>query len=123
MGAIVDNVIQFPDTWAIIERGIRDALAEAGLTDHCINWVCTDFKPRFDGLPKDYDFSVEGGHQPSIVVGIEKMKHMLYDYSNRALFEMVRLEVDLYRALFPDGGPRLDPSNPAKLLSLIRPRG
>src|ERR1700692_2717135 len=117
----MENVIQFPTQLAIIERILRDALKQAGASEHCASWILEDMKPRLDALPQNFTIAMDpGGHQPSFASAYDQMRHILHDFSNHAILAMLMLEIQLYQARFPEGTPpSTKSSDTAKLLRLI----
>lgn len=119
---LMENVIQFPTQLAIVERILRDALKQAGATDHCADWVMKDMKPRLEAFQQNFSIAMDpGGHQPSFASAYDQMRQILHDSSNHAIGTILMLEIELYQARFPGGVPPGAKASPdtAALLRLV----
>jgi hypothetical protein len=94
-------VIQFPDrrerVWRVVETAVRGQVREAGAGDAAADWILNDLRPRFEafhGGALDIEVPTEAAARVTEIV------RFMHDRMSAGLFEMIRLEVELYGAKF-----------------------
>ncbi len=97
----MDNIIPFPTprghAWSQIEEALRDYLMASGIGKHATDWILGDLEPRFMRMRANV---------PDIVVSIpvemieikEKVQAATTNNIMWSVFEMLRLEIELYEA-------------------------
>jgi hypothetical protein len=102
----MSNLIQFPGRppceWRFTERTIRETLAEQGFISESIDWIVRDIKPRADAMesPLSISLAVPEKNQAAVTGAIDQVAQVVQDTAQRALWQMVGLEIELYVARF-----------------------
>ena len=107
------EVIQFP-TRAVrdrvaVEKTIREMLDQSGASPGMIEEVCSRMKDFFEvwtaaqlslsyQLP-DLPEELRAAIQNSIEKGLKQLSEQMIDYTNKLLFDRLKLEIELYNLL------------------------
>lgn len=127
---LMTDVIGFPNfgarTWNEIESSLRNHLLLAGGPPGFADWVCNDIRPRAVALQAQWQLILPASIAPT---DAEELAHrvtsMVRECTNRALGEILEIEIDLYFALHvggakPPAGKRGDRIS-GKILEFVAP--
>jgi hypothetical protein len=106
----VGEVVEFPapteKEWRLLEKTLLGILTKADLSAEVVRWVLDDMKPRYFAIAAQGPFDLTVPEQ--CAPHIKAVAAYLSEGANRALVELLKLEVELYRARFGDGLPGAD---------------
>ena len=92
------EIIQFPTDVRSIESVIRKILEDQGCSQKAIDWIWGDMHPRIKEFSLDRSFRGPPGSEALM----KDMEDFAREIANRALLEVLKLEIELYRALEGD---------------------
>jgi hypothetical protein len=103
MGEVIGFPAPTEKEWRLLEKTLLEILTEADLSAEVVRWVLDDMRPRYFAIAAQgpLDLTVPGQCAPHI----KAVAAYLSEGTNRALVEILKLEVELYRARFGDGPP------------------
>lgn len=110
----MSRVIEFPvrrvQTWALVERGMREVLAEAGSPPDMIETVCARMRPVFDQLQFSYEAKlklpmpalateadIRAAHD-AVAAAFGDLERQIHEFSYRTILERLKTETELYVA-------------------------
>jgi hypothetical protein len=105
MGEVIGFPAPTEKEWRLLEKTLLGILtkAEADLSAEVVRWVLDDMKPRYFAIAAQGPFDLTVPEQ--CAPHIKAVAAYLSEGTNRALVELLKLEVELYRARFGDGPP------------------
>jgi hypothetical protein len=108
------KVIEFPvqraQTWAVVERGMREVLAAAGSPQDMIDTVCARMRPVFDQLQFSYEAKLKlpipalateteiRAAQDAVAAAFRDLERQIHEFSYRTILERLKTEAELYVA-------------------------
>ena len=85
--------------WEAVKDSLKAVMAQGGFDKLAIDWMCDDFRPRFNALSREIATSLPIEHSYEARRVVDEARYL-------ALLQMFQLEIELYRAKFglpPDG--------------------
>jgi hypothetical protein len=98
MGELINFPAPTEKEWRLLQKTLLGILAKADLSAEASRWVLDDMKPRYFAIAAQGPFDLTVPEQ--CAPHIEAVAAYLSEGTNRALGELLKLEVELYRATF-----------------------